>query len=261
MQGYLGSLSYFTRTAKRSVILVVSLLAAILIGTFAIPLIFRYKLSYGGMSDNGLYFVFMIVMMFRAARKDTIFLTSRPVARRSIFLAALSEIVALAALLAITIAAFQNIGYWIYNVLTKAQPEYFGAGEYALWNPFTPDKSWSAFSSSFMRYLPVGVFAYTYACFLTRWKGLTIGLSVGIPLLFFAMLLLPVINDFIADFTKVVEDGKTTSALFIAPKWIEIIQNIISWFGRNWRRIYWTACACCVPISFFVMRTTRYSGT
>jgi hypothetical protein len=243
------------------VILIVALLAAIFIGMFAIPPIFKYKLSYNGMGDNGLYLFFMIWVMFRAARRDTIFLTSRPIARRSIFLAAMTEAAALAAILALTVIAFQNLGYLLNGALTKAAPQYYGASNYLAAYTFTPAGTWVEFLDSFRRFLPFGIFAYTYACFLTRWKGLTIGLSVGVPLLLFAMLLLPVIQNFLTDFTKVAESGNTASALVVAPKWIEIAQNVVGWFGRNFRKIYWTVCACCVPLSFFVMRTTRYAGS
>ena len=261
MQGYAGALRYFGSTVKRGILLIFILMAAIVAGMFLVPIIFKYKLDYTGINDNGVYFIFIIVTMFRAARKDTIFLTSRPVARRSLFLAVMTEIIALSAILAISIIILQNLGYMTNEALKKNMPEIFGrSNNRRFFSPFYPRDSLSVMKNLFIRYIPVGVFSYAYACFLTRWKGWTIGISVGIPVLLIVLMLLPTVQEFLNDIEQVIDNNNRAAAMLTVPKWIDILSGVVNWFRRNWKRVYWTACACCVPLSFLVMRTTRHSG-
>jgi len=262
MQGYIGALRYYGTTLKRSLVLIMMLMVAIVAGMFLLPMIFRFRTEYTGISDNGLYFIFMIVTMFRAARKDTIFLTSRPVARRSLFLAVLTEIVSLAVVLAVSIIILQNVGYFVNEALKRGMPQYFGnVSNRRFFSPFYPRDSLTVLKNVFLRYLPMGVFAYTYACFVTRWKGWTIGISVGVPVLLVVLMLLPTVQEFLNDLGQLIDGGNPAAAMMTVPKWIDIIAGVVNWFRANWKKVYWTACVCCIPLSFLVMRTTRYSGT
>ena len=262
MQGYSGVLRYELRVTRRSFILIAALLFALLAVTLAVPRVFRTPATYGGMSDNAIFPLFIIVVMFRAARKDTQFLVSRPVSRRSIHAAVLTYLAALAIALAIVLAIVQLLGYSVNQWLIKAYPTYYKTESDAMmWKPFYPKDTLSILWSALKIYVATGLFAYGYSCFLTRWKGWTLGISISVPVLLFILFLLPTVRSFMVDVNGLIENGDSLITMVVIPKWLKIIRAIIDWFKRYYDIIYWSVAASMIPLSFFVMRGTRHTAS
>jgi len=244
----------------RSFVLIVSMLFALLALMLALPGIFKFHMAYGGMSDNGIYYIFMVVMMFRAARKDSQFLITRPIARRSAHLAILTNLFILAAGLAASLVAVQLIGYSINKMLANAMPRYYSvSGDGMLWNPFYPKDSLLVFWNAAKNYVAIALYAYGYACFFTRWRGWTIALTVGIPVLLFVLFVLPTIQAFISDVNGLMENSDSLFAMVIIPRWINITRRIVDWFRKYFNVVLWSVAAAMIPFSFAVMRTTRHT--
>lgn len=261
MQGYTGALGYEAKSTVRGFILISLLVFALLGATLAFPGVFKVEAAYGGMSDNSIFPVFIVALMFRAARKDTVFLTSRPIARQSIHLAILTYLAALAVILAAVLTIVQLTGYGINNILIDKIPRYYKRESDAmLWNPFYPSQTLVTFWNALKTYIVTGLFAYGYACFLTRWKGWTIGLSVGVPVLAFVLFVLPTIQAFLVDATGIIENGSSPLVMIALSKWVAIVRSVIDWFSRYFEIIYWSAAAAMIPLSFLVMRKTRHTA-
>ncbi|MDR1569232.1 MAG: hypothetical protein LBS72_01935 [Oscillospiraceae bacterium] len=259
MQGYVGALRYENRSSIRPLLWMILLLTALHALTLALPGIFKFQISYGGMSDNAIFPIFIMSMMFRAARKDTVFLTSRPIARRSVFAAILTHLAILSLSLAAALTIVQLLGYFANEILSDAAPMYYKReSDEMLWNPFRPNNALDTFWRALKLYVSAGLFAYGYACLRTRWKGWTIGLSIGLPILAFVLFALPTIQSFMIDVNALIENGDSLITMIVLPKWLNIVRNIVAWFRRYFNVIYWTAAAAMVPLSFFVMRKTRH---
>ncbi|GHU73983.1 hypothetical protein AGMMS49992_14190 [Clostridia bacterium] len=266
MQAFAGILHYEHRSNRRGVMLLTIMMIVILLGMFVIPAILpQSTLEYNGISDSGVFAIFVFFTMMRASRKDTVFLISRPIARRNVWLGLMANLVLLTLGLAILRTAFALISYYAAIALTDIRPDiYQFAAErgYSAWETFTPSATLPTIWRGITDFISAGLFGYCYGCLLQRWKGWTIGLSIGLPVLGFVVFVLPVIYAFINDFNSVVEYGQ--AVLITSPnmlgKWIETVQAIVNWVQKYFDLLFWIAAAATIPISYLTMRTSRHTA-
>lgn len=264
-----GILEYERRATRRGVYLLIALMACILAAIIVLPSLGLGSVqSYSGVSDSGIFPVFMVVVMMRAARRDTTFLIARPMARGSVWLGLIAHMVMLSIILAALRVAFELIGYSIVLPLTRSKPNVYGfapESEWAALAPFTPNQSLPTFWRGIKDIVSAGILAYCYGCLLSRWKSWTIGISIGLPVLGFVVFVLPVFIAFTGDFKRVVDSGgqssmATASAMLLVMKWVDIIQGIMDWIEKYFDWLFWGAAALAVPASWLTMRTARHTG-
>ncbi|MDR2656696.1 MAG: hypothetical protein LBB86_02575 [Oscillospiraceae bacterium] len=266
LDGFGGILTYERRSTRGGVLLLAALLTALLAATLIIPaLLPGNMLNYAGISDGGVLPLFMIVTMMRAARKDTTFLLARPVSRRGVWLGLMTCLILLTLTLAALRTVFALVGYSIVLPLSRSYPDTYRFAletEWNAWKPFTPNQTLPEFWKGIKDIVSAGLFAYCYGCLLERWKGWTIGLSIGLPVLGFVLFVLPVVYAFMTDVNLVIDGGQASAfaAIPLLQKWIDTISAIRDWVSRYWDLLFWSGAALCVPASFFVMRTSRHTA-
>ncbi|MDR1263687.1 MAG: hypothetical protein LBK46_09405 [Oscillospiraceae bacterium] len=266
LDGFGGIVTYEHRSTRGGVLLLAALMAVILAAMLIVPALFpSNSLSYSGISDSGVFPLFMIVTMMRAARKDTTFFLARPVSRRGVWLGLMACLI----MLTLTLAALRTIlalvGYSIVLPLTRSHPGIYSfapEAEWNAWKQFTPNQTLPELWKGIKDIVSAGLFAYCYGCLLERWKGWTIGLSIGLPVLGFVIFVVPVLYAFMTDVNMVVDGGQASAfaAIPLLQKWIDMVGAIRDWLRRYWDWLFWSGAALCVPVSFFVMRMSRHTA-
>jgi len=94
---------------------------------------------------------------------------------------------------------------------------------------------------------------YFYACMLRRFRALTISVSVGVPLLFVLLMLIPAVRDTLS----VLEENNQGQMVLLGLHWLQIIQDIVNFVQKHWDSIQLTAGIVCLPLSYLVMRGTK----
>ncbi|GHU67506.1 hypothetical protein FACS1894184_07470 [Clostridia bacterium] len=260
-----GVVAYEHSSTRDGLILITTIMVVILAAMFIIPLFVTGSFSeMSGLSDGGIFPVFMIVTMLRAARKDTTFLITRPISRRGVWLGLMAHLVIVTVLLAALRAALMLAWYVIMLPLSRSHPQIY---RFATESPiggtlFTPSQAPLTFWRGFKDIVSAGLFAYCYGCLLERWKGWTIGLSLGLPALGFVIFVLPIVYAFINDINVVIDGGQTgvITSMPLLVKWIEIIQVIADWVEKYFEWLFWSAAAASVPIGYLTMRTSRHTA-
>jgi len=135
--------------------------------------------------------------------------------------------------------------------LSQAAPQAYGMGGYQFGNELAAG----------LRYLPrwllftlewTSIF-YFYACMLRRFKALTISLSVGIPLLFIIMMLIPAVREAIS----VVQGNNQSQILVLGLQWLQMFNDILRFIEDHWDAVQLTAGIISLPCSYLVMRGTK----
>lgn len=259
MHDALATLQYGHRIRRSSALTVLGLLALLFGFNLLVPVLFNTHYNYVSFSNSGLYTLFMVIFMNTFAHSDTTFLCSRPLTRRGIWLGAIGFIVAYGALFTVFNIALSLLSYGVCSWLSTIAPtRYTMAGSMA-WGAFAPANTLTLARDSFMNYVAFGLLAYAYGCLLRRWRGWTIALTILIPVLMIAVFIMPTVYLFINDMEALVETQDITQMLQTLPSWLSLIQRIVLWFQEYYNVIAWSIVAACLPVSFFVMRTTRQS--
>ncbi|MDR1600014.1 MAG: hypothetical protein LBS11_09155 [Oscillospiraceae bacterium] len=263
-----GIIEYERRVTLRGVYLLAALMALVLTAVLVIPaLVPGGSLVYSGVSDSGMFPIFMVVTMLRAARKDTPFLVARPLARRSVWLGLAAHMVILTLVLAALRAVYALLGYSMFLQLSRVNPgvyRFSAETGWEAWKPFTPNQTLPAFWKAIQDIVSAGALAYCYGCLLARWKGWTIGLSVGLPALGFVVFVLPVVIAIAGDFERIVDSVgqsslETASAMLLVMKWVDTIQKIMDWLWKYFDWLFWGVVALAVPASWFTTRSARHT--
>ncbi len=94
---------------------------------------------------------------------------------------------------------------------------------------------------------------YFYACMLRRFRVLTISASVGVPLLFVLLMLIPAVRNALS----VIESDNQAQIMLLGFEWLQIINNIIRFVQEHWDAVQLTAGIVSLPLSYLVMRGTK----
>jgi len=94
---------------------------------------------------------------------------------------------------------------------------------------------------------------YFYACMLRRFRALTISLTIGIPLLFIILMLIPTVRDAL----EVINSNNQGQIMLLGMKWLQIINDILRFIENNWDALQLTAGIASLPLSYLVMRGTK----
>lgn len=94
---------------------------------------------------------------------------------------------------------------------------------------------------------------YFYACMLRRYKALTISLSVGIPLMFVIMMLIPAVREALT----VINSENQGQLMLLGMKWLQIINDILRFIENNWDALQLAGGIASLPLSYLVMRGTK----
>jgi hypothetical protein len=258
MPGFLASAAYSWRVTRRGLLLILGALLLILAATLLIPTLLKNPTAYSDFADGGLFTILVAAFLYRCARKDTPYLVTRPVSRRAIWLGTMAHFITLALTLALARVLYALLGYGANFLIIRAGSPYHTFAGADAWNPFVPSHTPSAFWSSLSILLRTGLMAYLYGCLMRRWKGWTITLTILIPAGVFLISVLPWIYLFLHDVRSLSDSASLSTVYPIAIRWIEAIQSIMQWLDHNITWLTWAVAAVCAPLSFLVMRTTRY---
>ena len=94
---------------------------------------------------------------------------------------------------------------------------------------------------------------YFYACMLRRFRALTISLSVGIPMMFVILMLIPAVREALS----VINSNNQGQIVLLGMKWLQIINSILRFVEENWSALQLTAGIASLPLSYLVMRGTK----
>ncbi|MEG0766277.1 MAG: hypothetical protein RR482_01045 [Clostridia bacterium] len=261
-----GVLQYQIRTGKRGFLLICGVVALLLGINFLLPLVISgARYTYADYSDGGAFGIYVMVLMYIATHGDARFLAGQTVTRGSIWLGQMGYMVCLCALFALVRVALALIGFYGTTALSAVWPSRYGVmavediGQ--TWG-FVPSR-WSAVLwRTFTGLLLGGLFAYCYGSLFRRWKGWTIALTVGIPLLAFVSLVMPFLYVAMNTLEEITSDSSAAMRIIMknASRWIEWIRKGMEFFEKYWHWIVWSAALCTMPITWAVMRKTRQPG-
>ncbi len=94
---------------------------------------------------------------------------------------------------------------------------------------------------------------YLLACCMRRWKAATIIVLVGVPVLFFTLLIMPTL-EVVRDAVESGFQGEMMSLMFRFLAWFE---KAGAWIGKNWAYVQGGAAVASLLLSYLVMRGTR----
>jgi hypothetical protein len=94
---------------------------------------------------------------------------------------------------------------------------------------------------------------YLYGCMLRRFKALTISVSIGIPLMFVILMLIPAVREGMS----VLRGEDQGQMMVLGLKWLQILQDILRFIEEHWDSIQLTAGIVSLPLSYIVMRGTK----
>ncbi|MBN1778174.1 MAG: hypothetical protein JW811_08645 [Clostridiales bacterium] len=94
---------------------------------------------------------------------------------------------------------------------------------------------------------------YLYGCMLRRFKALTISFSIGIPLMFVILMLIPAVREGL----QVLRGDDQGQMMILGLKWLQILQDILRFIEEHWETIQLTAGIASLPLSYIVMRGTK----
>lgn len=94
---------------------------------------------------------------------------------------------------------------------------------------------------------------YLYGCMLRRFRALTISISVGVPLLFVILMLIPAVREGL----QVLRGDSNSQILRLGLQWVRILQDILRFVEEHWAAIQLTAGIASLPLSYVVMRGTK----
>lgn len=94
---------------------------------------------------------------------------------------------------------------------------------------------------------------YFYACMMRRYKAFTLSLTIGVPLLFIILMLIPAVREAVS----VVESDNQGQIMLLGLRWMQILQNVLRFLDEHWDAVQLTAGVACLPLSYLVMRGTK----
>jgi len=94
---------------------------------------------------------------------------------------------------------------------------------------------------------------YLYGCVLRRFRALTISFSIGIPLLFVILMLIPAVREAL----RVVGGNNQSQMVLLGLQWLQFLQEIVRFVEKNWNAIQLTAGIVSLPLSYVMMRGTK----
>lgn len=94
---------------------------------------------------------------------------------------------------------------------------------------------------------------YLIACCLRRWKLPTILVLVGVPVLLFTVLLMPVVNEV----GTALESGGQNQIVALLLKLITWLEKAAAFVAKHWQTIQGATAAVALVLSYLVMRGTK----
>ncbi len=94
---------------------------------------------------------------------------------------------------------------------------------------------------------------YLYGCMLRRFKVLTISVSIGVPLLFVILMLIPTVREALA----VVQGDNQGQLILLGLQWLQWLQDLIRFIEEHWETLQLLTAVVCLPLSYIVMRGTK----
>ena len=94
---------------------------------------------------------------------------------------------------------------------------------------------------------------YLYGCLLRRFRAVTISFSIGVPLLFVILMLIPAVREGLA----VLHGDSEGQMILLGLKWLQFLQNLLRFIEEHWETIQLTAAIVSLPLSYLVMRGTK----
>ncbi len=94
---------------------------------------------------------------------------------------------------------------------------------------------------------------YLYGCMLRRFRALTISFSIGVPLLFVILMLIPAVRDALS----VVQGDNQGQIMALGLEWLLWLQDFIKFVQMHWETIQLSTAIASLPLSYFVMRGTK----
>ena len=94
---------------------------------------------------------------------------------------------------------------------------------------------------------------YLYGCMLRRFRVLTISISIGIPLMFVILMLIPTVRDVLS----VARGENQGQMLQKGLEWLLWLRDFLHFVDEHWDSIQLTAGIASIPLSYLVMRSTK----
>lgn len=94
---------------------------------------------------------------------------------------------------------------------------------------------------------------YLYGCVLRRFRALTISFSIGVPLLFVILMLIPAVRDALS----VVQGDNQGQMIALGLQWLLWLQDLLRFIEEHWDSLQLTAAIASLPLSYMVMRGTK----
>jgi hypothetical protein len=255
MHGYRDVLTYNRRATQGGFLLMITVMAAALIAVLASPYIIRGSvLLYSGVSDFGIFSLFIIIKMVRVVNQNTARITAQPISRLSVWLSHITYLLFLSMALAALRTLFNLIGYGLTDILSKSNPSMYTFALEDGWRSFISSKTltdlWSGIQNIFM----VGLLAYFYAELLRRWKRLTLSVSAVICVFSYALFVQPLLHSFVNDINTIAENTRSINAILLIPKWVDVIANITNWINQNLLKMGLISTVIVLPLSFILVQ-------
>ncbi|HPJ03424.1 MAG TPA: hypothetical protein PKU80_11335 [Candidatus Limiplasma sp.] len=249
---FAGVLRYHYKNIGRLVAwALIIVLAAQMLALLA-PMVFRGFYSFDGIrgSFEIVFFAAFIVGIITAGRGSR-FLIRFGTPRTSVWLGSvLGQLLGMVALLIATFLINMLIAGLLFP-LSSVSPVHYGM-------------SASLFSAALthgLNDLP-GLLLYTlewtsifylYGCMLRRFKVLTISVSIGVPLMFVILMLIPAVREALS----VVQGDNQGQMVLLGLQWLQWLQDVIRFVEEHWETLQLATAIACLPLSYIVMRGTK----
>lgn len=106
-----------------------------------------------------------------------------------------------------------------------------------------------------IRMIELGGVWYLYLCLLRRWKGATLAVTIGAPILLVMLLITPALTGWIDRFAAMSE-AEIMQAMPLIYDIVKFAEKVIDWMAEKWPWVRAIAGIVCYAIAYPVMRGT-----
>lgn len=249
---FAGVLRYHYKNIGRLVVWGLLIIVAVQILSLMTPIVTGDRFSFDGIRGNfEIVFFSALVIGILTAGRGTRFLLRFGTPRTSVWLGSeLGLLLGLVAMLAATFLINMLVGAVLFP-LSSLKPETYSMSaslyQTSLTHGLNDMPNLLLFTVEW-----TSIF-YLYGCMLRRFRALTISFSIGVPLLFTILMLIPAVRDGL----RVLNGSDQGQVMLLGLQWLQWLQDLMRFIEEHWDSIQLTTAIVSLPLSYLVMRGTK----
>ena len=247
-----GILRYDYKIIGRLVAWVLLIMLAVQALSLTFPLFTGNQFAFDGIRGNFelVFFASLIAGIFTAGRSSR-FLLRFGTSRTSVWIGSeLAMLLGMVGLLLMTFLINMLVGAVLFP-LQGLSPKLYSMS--AMQYRYEITKGLEGLPELLAYTLEWAAIFYLYGCLLRRFRVLTISVSIGVPLLFVILMLIPAVREGLS----VIQGNNQGQILVLGLKWLQILNDFLRFLEENWDAVQLTAALVSLPVSYLVMRGTK----